>query len=176
MTRSQKPTITGGPPRRRIFDTYPIAVQVILVNERREVLLLSSPRRNGPGEWQTVSGGLDAGETVLAGAVREMHEEAGPDVVARPLAVVHAQTFNYDAEIQRMVGIYYLFAYESGSVQPGDDMADAEVRWWSLDDLRAADITFHPSTHMWLLETAVDLYNQLSTQPSRPLQPDYWQD
>lgn len=168
----QKPTITGAPPRRRVFATFPVAIQAIIVNDRREVLLLSSPRRNGRGQWQVVSGGMEADETVLAGALRETREEAGPEVAVRPLGTVHARTFNYDDQIPYMVGIYYLFAYEGGPIQPGDDMADAEARWWSLDDLAAADITFHPSTELWLLQRAVDLYNQWHTLPPQPLQPN----
>ena len=59
----------------RPFTTTPIALQAILINEQEQILLLNSPtRRQG---WQTVSGALEAGETVQAGTLREVAEELG---------------------------------------------------------------------------------------------------
>jgi ADP-ribose pyrophosphatase YjhB (NUDIX family) len=168
------PTIMGGEPGFRVFAAHPIALQAVIVNDKREILLLSSPRRNGAGQWQVISGGMEANETVLAGVLREAHEEAGADVRLRPLGVFHAQSFAYDEHIPYMVSIYYLLAYEGGRIVPGDDMADAEAKWWSLAALKAANVDFHPSTQMWLLETAVTCYNLWHNQPQPPLQPNYW--
>jgi 8-oxo-dGTP pyrophosphatase MutT (NUDIX family) len=50
-----------------------------------EILLMRrSPGRILPGLWQCVSGSLEAGETVTAGALRELVEETGfgPDQIA----------------------------------------------------------------------------------------------
>lgn len=49
--------------RGRPFATSAIALQAIIINENEQFLLLSSPRRNEANEWQTVSGGLEAGVT-----------------------------------------------------------------------------------------------------------------
>jgi hypothetical protein len=87
------------------------------------------------------------------------------------LGVVHAQTFHYDDQVPYMIGIYYLLAYEGGEVQPGDDMRDAHYRWWSLEELTAANIQFHPSTHLWMLQRAVALYRCWKDRPAVPLQP-----
>lgn len=165
-----QPTIFSARQQSRAFAASAVAVQAILIDAQERILLLSSPRRNQPHEWQTISGGLEAGETILAGAWRELREEAGPDVQARPLGVVHAHTFHYDTAVQYMIGIYYLFAYLGGPVVPGDDMRHSEYRWWSLAELEASPITFHPSTHLWMLRRAVELYRLWQPQPDSPLQ------
>ncbi|MCP4420875.1 MAG: NUDIX hydrolase [Chloroflexi bacterium] len=146
--------------KERPFTASAVALQAIIINADEQFLLLSSPRRNGKNEWQTVSGGLDAAETVLDGVLREVGEEVGA-IEVRPLTVLHSQTFHYDANVQHMIGIYYLLRYEGGEVVPGDDMADSAFRWWGLDELETAvsnqTITFHPSTHLWLLQRAVKM-------------------
>ena len=70
-----------------------------------------------------------------------------------------------------MIGIFYLFAYEGGQVEPGDDMHDAQYRWWSLDELSSAPILFHPSTLPWMLQRAVTLYRTWKDLPAVSLQP-----
>ncbi len=148
----------------RTFATSAIALQAIIMNENEQFLLLSSPHRNGNNEWQTVSGGLEAGETVLDGILREVREEVG-DIQVRPLTVLHSHTFRYDDNVSFMVGIYYLLHYENGKVVPGDDMIDSDFRWWDLDELETAvshkAVTLHPSTHLWMLRRAVQLYRLL---------------
>jgi len=53
----------------RHFACSAVAVQAIILDADERVLLLSSPTRNRPGEWQIISGGLEAAETVLAGVL-----------------------------------------------------------------------------------------------------------
>jgi ADP-ribose pyrophosphatase YjhB (NUDIX family) len=161
------PTVHGA----RRFACSAVAVQAIILNTDERILLLSSPTRNRPGEWQIISGGLEAAETVLDGVLREVREEAGPQVQVRALGVVHAQTFHFDAQVPYMIGIYYLCAYEGGVIQPGDDMRDAHYHWWSVEELTAADIRLHPSTPLWMLQRAVALYRCWKDQPAVPLQP-----
>ncbi len=62
-TRMEHPTILSA--GERPFATFPVAVQAIIVNEQEQILLLSSGRRGRSGIWQTISGGLKAGETIL---------------------------------------------------------------------------------------------------------------
>jgi len=172
MTRNQHPTIQGAPPRSRVFPAYPVALQALIINEEERFLLLSSPTRNQHNEWQVISGGLDANETVLDGLLREVGEEVGPDVKVRPLTTIHTQTFTFDSHIPFMIGVYFLLAYEGGDVVPGDDMRGSEVRWWSVDELEQADIQLHSSTHLWMLKRGVEMYRMLR---ERPLSPDILQ-
>ncbi len=131
-------------------------------------MLLSSPTRQQG--WQTVSGALEAGETVQDGTLRGMAEELGPDVRVRPLGVVHAQSFHYDQKVRFMVGVYSLLAYEGGSIVPGDDMAGSEICWFSLDELQSGQHQLHVTAQPWMLARAIDLF-RLWRDENLPLQP-----
>ena len=141
---------------RRRFACSAVAVLVFIVNERQEILLLAHPRRKG--WWEVVNGALEAGETILACALRETREEAGP-IKVRPLGTLHASTFHYDENVQYMVSLCYLMAYEGGQVQPGDDMAGSRFRWWSLEELADESVrVIVPPDQKWLVRRAVELY------------------
>ncbi|HET9907111.1 MAG TPA: NUDIX hydrolase [Anaerolineales bacterium] len=107
-----------------------MAIQAIIINQDQQVLLLSSPTRKQG--WQVVSGALKAGETLLAGTLREVYEELGKNIQVRPLGTVHIETFHYDEQVRFMVSSYYLFAYQGGRIIPGDDMKGSKHRWWSM--------------------------------------------
>lgn len=165
-----QPIVHTGPPRHRPFVTTPIALQAIIMNDEEQFLLLNSPRRQQG--WQTVSGAIEAGETILGGTLREVGEELGESVRVRPLGIVHAETFHYDERVRFMVSTYYLMVYEGGEIVPGDDMAGSEARWWLLDELvNEVDLHFHDSIKLWLLRRSVDLYRLWKDEGERPLQP-----
>jgi NADH pyrophosphatase NudC (nudix superfamily) len=146
--------------RGRPFATSAIALQAIIINDDDQLLLLSSPTRSKEKGWQTVSGGLEAGETILAGTLREVCEEVGA-IEVRPLTVLHSHTFHYDEAVPFMVGIYYLLRYEGGEVVPGDDMTGSDFKWWGLEELETAvtqqKAVLHLSTHPWMLRRAVKM-------------------
>ena len=54
----------------RVFATSPAAVVVAIVNPREQLLLLEHPRRSG--WWEPVNGAVEAGETLLGAALREV--------------------------------------------------------------------------------------------------------
>lgn len=96
--------------RGRRFACSAAAVVGFIVDELERILLLSSHKR--PGAWEVVNGGLEANETLLEGALREIREEVGPQVRVRPLGVIHALTFHYDENVPFMISVDFLFAYE----------------------------------------------------------------
>ena len=153
---NQQPEIVTSKGRR--FACSPGAVLGIVVNEQERILLLSSPIASGG--WEVINGALEAGETVLEGALREVAEEAGAQVQVRPLGVVHAITFHYDDVAQFMISINYLFEYLGGPVEPGDDMAGSAFRWWSLEELREERplLLVPGNEQLWILERAVELF------------------
>ena len=53
----------------------PISVLVIIYNDQQQILLLE--RADKPGFWQSVTGSLEAGESLLQTAQREVAEETG---------------------------------------------------------------------------------------------------
>ena len=161
-------TITSGPPRNRTLVATPIAMQAVIVNSAEQVLLMSSPtRKNG---WQTVSGAMDADETLLDGTLREICEELGPDLRVCPLGVFHAESFHFDARVQYALASYYLFAYEGGEPQAGDDMVGSELRWWDVADLETTDEPLSIMARPWLMRRAVETYRLWTQQSNMPLQ------
>jgi len=101
---------------------------------------------------------LEANETILAGVLRETREELGNDIQMRPLGTIHAQTFHYDENVQYMIAIYYLLAYESGEIHPGDDMLGSQYRWWSLAELADEKVkVVVPPGQKWLFQRAIEL-------------------
>lgn len=167
MAADQPPTVssTGG----RQFATYPAAVVVPIVNEREELLLLESPRR--AGWWEPVNGAVDAGETLLEAALREVREEAGDDLRVRPLGVVHASTFAYDANVTHVISVTFLMAYESGEAVPGDDMCGSRVRWTTIEEIESERLRLVPPfAEPWLRQRALDLYRLWQPMPDVALQ------
>ncbi len=166
---NQQPTITDTSGKRQ-FAGSAAAVVVFIVNEEEKLLLLAHPKR--AGGWEPVNGALDAGETILEAAFRETAEEAGLDVRVRPLGVVHVYTFRFDDNVQYMISICYLMAYEGGQIQPGNDMTGSAFRWWSLEELADESVRLIvPRDQKWLLKRAIDLY-RLWKDDDEDLQPE----
>ncbi len=122
--------------------------------------MLSSPEKRGRKDcWETVSGALEAGETILEGSLRETSEEIGLDVKVRPLGTVHTYTFHYDNNVQYMISVCYLMEYEGGQIQPGDDMIGSQYRWLSLGEIQAEiEKISVPGKRIWLFKRALGLY------------------
>jgi NAD+ diphosphatase len=173
MSHAQ-PIVTDAAGGRR-FACTPAAVLGFIVDERERLLLLSCPdKRNAPGRWEVVNGALEAGETLLEGVLREVHEEAGERIRVRPLGVIHAYTFRYDESISHMLGVCFLLAYEGGDVIPGDDMEGSEVRWVSLEEVESGAVeVLIPSCQPWLFRHAVGAYRQLRDRSPVDLQPAF---
>ena len=141
----------------RQFPCYPAAVLVFIVNAEEKILLLAHPKRHGG--WEVVNGGLEANETVIEAARREVREEAGPEIRARPLGVFHTTMFRYDEAVPYMFSVSYLMAYESGAVVPGDDMRGSRSGWWAMDEIRAEDFKLLvPPDMKWQMQRALECY------------------
>jgi 8-oxo-dGTP pyrophosphatase MutT (NUDIX family) len=167
MERERPPTITAS--SGRSFATFPAAVVVPILNTREEFLLLESPRR--PGLWEPVNGAVDEGETLLDAALREAREEVGPELLARPLGVVHASTFSYDANLRHVISVVYLMAHEGGAVVPGGDMQGSRVRWASARAIESEGLAILPPLdQMWLRERTIELFRIWAEQPAVALQ------
>ncbi|MCS6067948.1 dihydroneopterin triphosphate diphosphatase [Klebsiella variicola subsp. variicola] len=62
---------------------------VIYAEDTKRVLMLQ--RRDDPAFWQSVTGSLEAGETALQAAAREVKEEVAIDVACEQLTLIDCQ-------------------------------------------------------------------------------------
>jgi ADP-ribose pyrophosphatase YjhB (NUDIX family) len=167
---NQQPLVTDT--RGRQFACSAAGVLAFIIDDQERFLLLSSPKR--PGRWEVVNGALNAGETLLDGAIREIREEAGASIQVRPLGVVHAYTFRYDDIVQYMISIAFLFAYQGGEVIPGDDMGGSGVAWFTVEQIERGEIdVIVPQSPLFMFRHAVELYRLLKDKPDAELQPLY---
>lgn len=123
----------------------------MLINDQERFLVGRHLKRR---KWECVSGALEANETLVEGGLRELREEMGPDVRAKPLGVIHASSFHYDQNARFMLSVVYVMAYEGGEVRPGDDMSD-EFRWLSLEEIKAHTPRVTIPMYDWLFEDAL---------------------
>ncbi len=157
----------------RHLSTTPVGLTAIIVDSQERVLMLSNPKSNG--RWEPVNGALDPEETILEGLLREIHEEAGPEIQVRPMGAVHSYMFRWDENVPYVISLSYLFEYLGGNVLPGDDMTGSQVAWFRLDELESDVVNIlvprEPKMH-WIYRRAVELYQFLKDKPDTTLQPD----
>jgi len=71
---------------------YQLSVSVFVILKRQDKLCMF--RRCGTGwmdgSWSIPAGGLEAGETIRAAAMREAHEEVGVNILSEDLHHVHS--------------------------------------------------------------------------------------
>lgn len=168
---NKQPVISDAKGGRR-FACSAAAVLAFVIDERERVLVLSSPGKRGVrGTWEVINGALEAEETILEAVLRETREEGGEALRVRPLGAIHAYTWRYDEDVQYMIDVCYLLAYEGGEVVPGDDMAGCEARWVSVEEVESGAVEILiPSEYPWLFRRAVEMYRLLAPRPAVELQ------
>jgi 8-oxo-dGTP pyrophosphatase MutT (NUDIX family) len=141
------------------------AARVLLVDRADRTLLLrgSDPARPGLRWWFTPGGGLEDTETPAEGAARELFEETGLRVDAARLGdpIWHQVTeFSYDNRHYRQDQDFFLGRVDEWQVDTAGFDAEEKLsidahRWWSAEELDAADETVYPEGLAGLLRRAV---------------------
>ncbi|HET9268882.1 MAG TPA: NUDIX domain-containing protein [Vicinamibacterales bacterium] len=104
-----------------------------VVQRDGEVLLVrQSPGHSLAGQWTIPWGHVDAGESPMAAALREVLEEGGVEATVEGLLGVQ----ELPAPLQGGVGLVYLCRHAGGDLRPRDRETDAS-RYVSLATLDA---------------------------------------
>jgi 8-oxo-dGTP pyrophosphatase MutT (NUDIX family) len=127
------------------------AARAIVVDEDERVLLVRFDFPGKPPVWATVGGGLEPGETHEQAARRELAEEAGlADVELGPIVWTRTHVFELGIKWDGQTEVYYLVRTPPFEPRPTHswEQLNAEgvtdIRWWTLNELEAAEALFAP--------------------------------
>lgn len=148
--------MTGATPDGSVGSPLPRrAVRLLVLDPQGELLLLRGcdPANPDVRFWFTVGGGLDEGESVTDGAVRELREETGIQVGPEELdgPVWHqVADIPFDGRRYRQEQDYFTVRVPSRQVtfagqDPEERATIDEYRWWSVPDLLATDERYYPA-------------------------------
>lgn len=132
------------------------AARVLLVDALDRVLLLRGFDPTAPARgryWMTVGGGIDAGESSVQAAARELHEETGlrvdPGALGEPV-FDEVAVFGFEGRWYRQTQAFYLLRVDSWDVSPRH-LTAVELRsvdrhrWWSIAELESTRERVYPA-------------------------------
>ena len=126
--------------------------RVLVFDPVGRVLLIRFVVMRAEGEfcfWLTPGGEIEAGETELEAAVRELREELGLEVPVRGPVYYEANGFEHLGEMRDNVDFFFVArCAEEALVLRGvtaEEMAVMrEIRWWSAEEVEASGERFFP--------------------------------
>ena len=138
--------------------------RIMLVDDENRIFMLKThfdPEVGLPPRWLTPGGGIEAGESTLQAAVRELREETGlivdPEVLGEPVLVTSgrwdwADGLNFHTYKDTIYELRVSNFQPDTSGFTQDELRDIlEYRWWTVEELLASDEEIAPhELRQWL--------------------------
>ncbi|MHC1748477.1 MAG: NUDIX domain-containing protein [Cellulosilyticaceae bacterium] len=121
----------------------------IIINEKRELLLLRQRNPQTGFEWWTLpGGGMEPEESVIDTIVREVEEECS--VSCRPIKLIYISEYvDYDIDTHHLGMFFLTVVDEPGKIKAGydpevEEQYIKECRFVSEDEIKKAKIPIYP--------------------------------
>lgn len=115
---------------------YPkVGIGVMIMNEKREVLLGLRRGSHGSGEWCFPGGHMEFGETVFATAKREVKEETGLDIENFELISVADEMRYIKTDDKHYLNIGVKGEYKGGTPEVQEPDKCLKWQWYNLENL-----------------------------------------
>ncbi len=131
-----------------------LTARVLLFDPQGRILLMKgrlANRPQGTSSWFTIGGGVDEGESLIEGAIREIAEETGfTEVEIGPVVWTREGEGVLITGEQVIFKENYIVARCAGGEPSREGWADYEVdliddiRWWTLEELAATTERIYP--------------------------------
>lgn len=132
--------------------TISVGVGAVVLNDQGQILLVKHVPRRGDfwgGQWMVPGGGLELGEALEEGVVREVEEETHLKVeVLRHVSTLDRIVREGDEVKLHVVYVDFLVRPVGGDLRPSSDVGAA--RWFSRDEIEAHWDDIHVDTRRLL--------------------------
>ena len=112
-------------------------VAVFIINDKKQVLLQkrSANKRFNPNKWALCAGHVDAGESLVSAALREMKEEVGISINKNELIPFAEREFTIRDSNSHITYFYYakLNLNEKDFIIQKEELS--EVKWFDIDNV-----------------------------------------
>ena len=129
-----------------------VGVGAVILDDDGRILLVKHVPRKGDfwgGQWMVPGGGLEPGETLEEGVVREVEEETNLKVeVLRHVSTLDRIVREGDEVRIHVVYVDFLVRPVNGELRPSSDVGTA--RWFSRDEIKAHWEKIHVDTRRLL--------------------------